>query len=252
MAQRFSQDHIFGIGQSVTQFLHNFKTEQLPWYKCGPKSAGNGALMRIAPMIMPHLRSGTSNLWAETALSAMITHNDSASTAACLAFVNMLWQLLQMDTVPAAQWWLDSYVSIARELETGTAYRPRSINIADYAGPVWQFVEEKVNEADRRNLSSVEACNSWHSGAYLLETVPSVIYILMRYSHNLEEALIRSINDTWDNDTIAAIVGAAVGALHGKSKISQRWLSGLLGRTTDRDDGQIFRLIDRTRQLWWQ
>ena len=40
----------------------------------------------------------------------------------------------------------------------------------------------------------------------------------------------RSVNDTKDNDTIAAIVGAAVGALHGESAIPQVWRDGLLGR----------------------
>ncbi len=46
------------------------------------------------------------------------------------------------------------------------------------------------------------------------------------------EAIIRAVNDTWDNDTTAAIVGAAVGALHGRSALPQRWIDGLLGRTT--------------------
>ena len=51
--------------------------------------------------------------------------------------------------------------------------------------------------------------------AYLLETVPSVLYAPMRYAGDPEEALVRSVNDAKDNDTVAAIVGAAVGALHG-------------------------------------
>ena len=53
--------------------------------------------MRIAPVLIPHLKKPTTDLWVDTALSAMITHNDAGSTAACVAFVNMLWQLLGMD-----------------------------------------------------------------------------------------------------------------------------------------------------------
>ena len=44
-------------------------------------------------------------------------------------------------------------------------------------------------------------------------------------------------------ETIArqtAIVGAAVGALHGKKKLPKRWIDKLSGRTTDSDDGRIF------------
>ena len=95
LAVRFSQGQIFGIGQSVREFLANYKSG-LAWYASGPESAGNGALMRIAPMLIPHLRTGTAGLWADVALSSMITHNDSASNAACVAFVYMLWQLRQM------------------------------------------------------------------------------------------------------------------------------------------------------------
>jgi len=42
--------------------------------------------------------------------------------------------------------------------------------------------------------------------------------------------VVRAVNDIVDNDTIAAIVGAAAGALHGRRAIPQRWVSGLSGR----------------------
>ena len=40
--------------------------------------------------------------------------------------------------------------------------------------------------------------------------------ILMRHGEDPEEAIVRAVHDTQDNDSIAAIVGAAVGALHGR------------------------------------
>ncbi len=81
VASRFCQERIFGIGVTVKGFIRNYKSG-ISWYQAGPKSAGNGALMRIAPMVIPHLRSGGMELWVDTALSAMITHNDSASISA--------------------------------------------------------------------------------------------------------------------------------------------------------------------------
>lgn len=57
-------------------------------------------------------------------------------------------------------------------------------------------------------------------------------------------------NDTRYNDTVAAIVGAALGALHGKRAIPSRWLTGLLGRTTEDDDGFVFDLIEQARTKW--
>lgn len=96
----------------------------------------------------------------------------------------------------------------------------------------------------------LEACNRWYSEAYLLETVPSALYILMKHGHDFEQAVLRAVNDTKDNDTIAAIVGAAAGALHGRRSIPLRWIENLYGRTTDRDDGRVFELLDRAATLW--
>jgi ADP-ribosylglycohydrolase len=63
--------------------------------------------------------------------------------------------------------------------------------------------------------------------------------------------MVRAVNDTNDNDTIAAIVGAAVGALHGGNALPRRWEMGLLGRTTADDSGRVFRLVESAiRQEW--
>jgi ADP-ribosylglycohydrolase len=250
VARRFCQDTIFGLGSTTRQFLSNV-TSGMPWDKSGPQRASNGALMRIAPMVIPHLRATGTDLWVDTALSAMMTHNDSASIAACLSFVAMLWELLDMQAPPAPAWWLERYVGIAQDLETGQAYAPRGGQFMDYRGPAWAFIQDKVSWAYHAGLSVRDACEAWYSGAYLLETVPSVLYILMRYGNNLEEALVRAVNDTKDNDTIAAIVGAAVGALHGKAAIPPRWIDHLSGRTTDRDDGKIGQLIAQAQKTFW-
>lgn len=249
VSNRFCQDRIFGIGSTVWKFINNFKSGK-PWYESGPKSAGNGALMRIAPMLIPHLKTGDSELWVDTALSAMLTHNDSASISACIAFIYMLWELLKMEFAPDPLWWLDTYIKIAKQLEIDESYKPRGGDFQEYQGTIWQFIQEKVGDAYQKKVPIRRACHSWYSGAYLLETVPSVIYILMRHGDNLEEAIVRAVNDTKDNDTIGAIVGAAVGALHGRSAIPERWIKNLLGCTSDRDDGRVFELLAEAKKIW--
>ena len=54
------------------------------------------------------------------------------------------------------------------------------------------------------------------------------------------EKAVRAVNDTKDkdNDTVAAIVGAAVGAMHGEDVLPHRWRTGLCGRTGAADDGR--------------
>jgi ADP-ribosylglycohydrolase len=251
VASRFLRDRIFGLGATVRGFLQNYRSGR-PWYRSGPASAGNGALIRISPVLIPHLKNGGTDLWVDTALCAMMTHNDSCSISACVSFVAMLWDLLDMTAPPETQWWLERYVAVARDLEDGTAYRPRGGQFREYKGPAWQFVQEKVSWAISQDLPVVDACNAWYSGAYLLETLPSVIYILMRYGHDPEEAIVRAVNDTKDSDTIAAVVGAAVGALHGRKALPKRWIDNLSGRTTDSDDGRIFELIEEAGNTFWQ
>jgi ADP-ribosylglycohydrolase len=242
---------VFGIGSTVREFIGNRKSGK-PWYECGPRSMGNGALMRIAPMVIPYLQRPTCDMWVDTVLSAMITHNDPGSISACVAFVNMLWQLLCMERAPEPRWWPHTYVRVAREIEGQTKYQPCSEMVESYTGPIWRFVEDRlVNVVYRVDPTVLDACSQWHSGAYLLETVPSVLYILMRHGRDPEEAIVRAVNDTKDNDTIAAIVGAAVGALHGREALPKRWIENLSGRTTDSDDGQVFRLLESAKQKWW-
>ena len=113
-----------------------------------------------------------------------------------------------------------------------------------FSGTLSQFVLQTVPDALIRETATVDACNRWFSGAYLLETVPSVLMILSKHAAEPEEAIIRAVNDTKDNDTIAAIVGAAMGALYGETALPQRWIDDLLGRTAQDDDGKVFDLLN--------
>jgi hypothetical protein len=74
----------------------------------------------------------------------MLTHNDSASLASCLALVRILWELLKVNTVPPPELWLETFVATARDLEVDESYTSRS-----------------------PNSMVVDACNRWYSEAYL-------------------------------------------------------------------------------------
>ncbi len=249
LAHEFCAHRIFGMGWTVRGFTLRFGLERLPWQEAGLPSAGNGALMRIAPVLVPHLRAPTPALWADAALAGMITHNDPASNACCVAFIAMLWELLGRSSAPPRAWWLDVFCEHASELEGETRYLSRSPAVS-YEGPVSQFTRAQVAGALDRGASTRESCDTWYSGAFLLETVPSVIHVLCNHGGDPEEAIVRAVNDTWDNDTIAAIVGAAVGALHGRSALPSRWIDGLSGRVHESDDGTVFALIDAALERW--
>ena len=253
LIRAFSAHRVIGIGNTVKQAIVNFKDRNLPWYRCGLDSLGNGALMRISPMVIPGLRSRKPSISADAAMNTMLTHNSFANIASCVAFTNILWELLSMKSSPQPRWWLDRYCYFASELEGNTSYLRGTTYSEAYRGPLWKYTLGVVNKALSTNLTVREACDEWGSGANLFETVPSVLYILAQHARAGEEAIIRAVNDTKDNDTIASIVGAAIGALHGKTVFPNKWIKNLTGRTRAvGDNGAVFELIAKAKEYFWE
>jgi ADP-ribosyl-[dinitrogen reductase] hydrolase len=244
LSARFASRSIFGIGQTLQRFLRNRNSDASPWYRCGVESAGNGAVMRIAPIVLLHPDGPDAALWLDTALASIVTHRDASSVASCVAYADLLARLLRLSKPPEPDWVTDTFLATLRRVCTDQPYRPRGGPFAAREGPFADHVAFLLDEARRLGWSTREACDAWQSGAYLLETVPSVLWILVNHLHEPEEAIVRAVSDTEDSDTIGALVGAAVGALHGEQALPQRWRLGLLGRTAAADDGRVFRLID--------
>ena len=92
------------------------------------------------------------------------------------------------DEAPADRyWWPETDISIARGLEGDTKYRTRGGKHLDYEGPIWRFVSENLLLHWRIRPSELDLCNSFHSGAFLLETVPCALNILMQHATDPEE-----------------------------------------------------------------
>ncbi len=248
LAETFcTRGRIFGIGDTVRSFLAA-RASGAGWIDASQESAGNGALMRIAPVLLPHLRTSSTALWADALLAGAVTHNDFASNAACVGFVGVLWEALRAAPPVPQGFWLDRFVALARAVEGDEPrYPPRAPSLPAGRTSMWSLTDRLVRDALTGALPAAEACDRWYSGAFLLETVPSALYILEVHGNDPEEAIVRAVNDTRDNDTIAAVVGAAVGALHGAEALPRRWRDGLLGRTSEDDDGQVHALIERAR-----
>ena len=220
---------IFHGGQTTREALDKLQREG-DWTRSGCSRSTNGALMRIAPILLPHVLQPSPALWTDTLAAAHLTHDDALSNSSCLALVDLLWRLLGASEVPQRDWWLSHWI----EVDT---------DIGSREGRIKELLTGFVRPALAQDLQVEEAGEIWHSGMDLLQTVPSVLYILARHGHGARAAIEAAVNGTRDNDTIAALVGAAVGALHGARALPQEWVDGLLGRTRSDDDGQVFRLL---------
>ena len=264
------RDRIYGIGATITAFLLSYRLDKTDWFEAGRPSAGNGALMRISPVLLPHLRAPTGALWRDVVAATILTHRDEAAVAASVGFVGLLMGCLARSAgnsepedelaggparpkaqteggttvAPPPRWWPEAFLRYARAVETDAAY-DSLVERDPFCGSLCDRVEQALFPAIDAEMSVSEFAGSWRSGAYLIETIPCVLYILAMHSGDPEEAIVRAVNDTWDNDTIASVVGAAVGALHGEEALPVRWREGLLGRTREADDGHVQGLIER-------
>jgi ADP-ribosyl-[dinitrogen reductase] hydrolase len=252
LSSRFATGELYGAGKSMREFLRKRDAGFTSWYHCGAESAGNGALMRIAPVVLLHPDGTSAALWLDVALASIVTHRDAASVAACVAFVDLLARLLRLPAPPTADWILATYCATVRQVCSDQPYAPRTPRLAAKKWTFPDYLDAVLEEALKHDWDTRQACAEWSSGAYLLETVPSALWILAQHAHDPEEAIVRAVNDTHDNDTIAAIVGAAVGALHGRQALPAHWQRGLLGRTSANDDGRGFRLIEEAARRDWR
>jgi ADP-ribosylglycohydrolase len=252
LARAYSGQRIFGIGRTMRQFLRDLEATGTGMEKvwlARQHSAGNGALMRVAGAFLPHAWTLDAGLLDTVAITSALTHDDPSSTAACVAFARILADLLSLKKPVADGWFCEAFLETAGPIEGPVKLRSR-VPGDDFEGSVCEMVRQRVMPAlKEEGLSVSSACNRWYSGAFLLETVPSVLYILERCKSDPQEALCRAVMDIWDNDTVAAIVGAVMGAMHGMDAFAPAWIECLSGRTTEDDDGRLDRIYDRLRAL---
>jgi ADP-ribosylglycohydrolase len=185
-------------------------------------------------------------LWRDVVAATVLTHRDEAAVAASAGFLGLLSECLAWSSgAPPGRWWPETFLRYAEPMEVEHAEYTARVPGDVFAGGLCARVEQTVLPAVDAGWAVLECTQRWHSGAYLLETVPCVLHILARHGADPEEAIIRAVNDTSDNDTIASVVGAAVGALHGAAALPSRWKESLLGRTFEADDGQVQALTER-------
>lgn len=260
LAATFASRPLFGMGGTVLRFLraHGRQVrsgEPIAWWELGQPSAGNGALMRVAPLCFPHLHDPSPALWRDVIDATALTHADEMAVVSSVGFVGLFFECLawRAPQTPPAAWWLETFLRYAGPLETGAQYEPR-VPTDDFRGSLCDFLSQRLTAALAEGWTVRRVSDSWYSGAYLLETVPTVLATLALHAASPEEAIVRAVNDAYDNDTVAAVVGATVGALHGASALPPRWLDRrrLPGRTQADDDGRLYEVLDQAICRCWE
>ena len=176
------------------------------------KSAGNGSLMRVAPIGL--LFHQNENLLIEASFtSSKLTHWDDLAAESCVAFNLILTDLLHgFGPDEAIQNAVDKML-------------PRNEEVAETL--------ENVRDKDFEELTPT---------GFVLDTLEAALWHLL-HPETFENALIRAVNMGGDADTIGAVTGALAGAYFGLGAIPARWLETLQDREI------IEELADRLYEL---
>lgn len=177
----------------------------------GGPTAGNGSLMRCAPVALRYLDDAETR-HAVSQRESTLTHFDRLAGSSCVAFNDLLVAAFRDELAAQlpviAEAMLDEDRRVSATLREAVAAEPEEIQ----------------------------------SSAFVLDTLCAAVWAVVR-TDSFEEALILSVNLGNDADTVSAVTGALAGAVYGESGIPPRWLKPLLVRA------RVVAVADRLAEL---
>ena len=188
----------FDIGGTTRAALTSFEHTGNPIAGATDQfSAGNGSLMRLAPVALRHWNN--RDRLADVAIrQSATTHGAAEAVSACLAFAHILADAIEGKT---------------RE----EVFAPRKLPVA---AKVDQVIGGSWRGKQRRNI---------RSSGYVVDSLEAAIWCVARTA-SFADAVILAANLGDDADTVAAITGQLAGALYGASAIPTAWMDKLAWR----------------------
>ena len=188
----------FDIGSTTRESLEQFSKTGEPF--CGPTTegtAGNGCLMRIAPVPMFFFRN-PDEACEKGALSARTTHGAPECLDACRFFSWLVVRALQGES--------------KEDLMT-----PRRWPGSPLSAPVAAVAAGSYARKEPPQIRST---------GYVVDSLEAALWAFHRGS-DFADSVRLAANLGYDTDTTAAICGQLAGAHHGEANIPSRWLREL-------------------------
>ncbi len=182
-----------GISQTTRRVLEDFERSGALDVAAAVANAGNGCIMRLAPVAIRY-RSSLEEARRAAIRQAAVTHSADAALAAATLLAELLLCAFGADDRDAV-------------LRTAQAC----------AVPTLAALQRDHRTRDRRLISSAPLA---------VDTLEAALWCLAR-SESFEQAVVEAVNLGGDTDTIGAVTGQLAGALYGASAIPRRWRQGL-------------------------
>jgi ADP-ribosyl-[dinitrogen reductase] hydrolase len=182
----------FDIGSTTREALDRFLRTGNPIAgSTSPDKAGNGSLMRLAPVAMRY--------WTDENMRRQVAAGQSATTHG----------------VPEA---IDACVAFTDILADAIAGKPRSEVLRSRRGPYPGRIGEIAGGAWRE-----KSRDRVRASGYVAHSFEAALWCVGRTS-NFRDAILLAANLREDADTTAAITGQLAGAIYGRSGIDPEWL----------------------------
>jgi ADP-ribosylglycohydrolase len=197
----------FDIGNTVRAALTRFERTGEPYPgDTDPMSAGNGSIMRLAPVVIFHAASPRKAI-DFAAASSRTTHRAREAVDACRYMASLLVGLLRGQT-------------------------KQDVLAPDYeAVPgLWDVepLERRVAKIRRGSFGQRQPPRIRGSG-YVIASLEAALWAFWN-SHDFREGALLAVNLGEDADTTGAVYGQIAGAAHGMAGIPAEWLAKLAWR----------------------
>ena len=191
------KDYCFDIGNTTRTALQSFEQSGKPNASSDPMSAGNGSLMRLAPVPLFYSRN-ISNAIHFSGQSSITTHAAPNAIDACRYYASLIVGAIEgqdKDNLLA-----DTY-------------------LADY----WQQYSLSV-EIEEVRLGSFKTKHPPEilGSGYVVKSLEAALWAFQQ-SDSFEEGTLMAVNLGDDADTTGAIYGQLAGAYYGEIEIPAQW-----------------------------
>jgi ADP-ribosyl-[dinitrogen reductase] hydrolase len=188
----------FDIGITTSQALQRFRVSGDPFAgSTDPGAAGNGSLMRLAPIALAFNRAGAI-LWDAAAKSSMTTHATQACLDACGFYASLIALALQGQD--------------KQTILSGTAL-PQGFQDKDMDALIVSIARGSYK---RKNPPKIRGTG------YVVEALEASLWAFY-HADSFEEGALMAVNLGDDADTTGAIYGQLAGAYYGYQGIPQHW-----------------------------
>lgn len=219
-----STGHCFDIGNATSAALHRFESTGEPFSgSTNPRSAGNGSIMRLAPIPM-FFHSDIQQAMEFAGESSRTTHAAPECVDACKLFALLLVNALDGESKDAIL-----MSDEATRLDLSPAVQKIGVGM---------YMDKKEDPPTPR----LRRTGQIRGSGYVVESLEAALWCFHK-TNSFCDAILKAVNLGDDADTTAAVCGQIAGAFYGESGIPAEWLAKLCMRD------KITEFADKLREL---